>query len=138
MKNNEIPADDFLKNLIQKSSIETPSDDFITRVMEEISKSPETISAPIPLYRQWKPVAGITGLLVFAVAIMIAADIPILNFLPDKTYFTGTILHYFNAILLPLKPIFVNSRFVNLGMMSVVAAGLLILIDRILTRKFTV
>ena len=138
MKNNEIPADDFLKNLIQKSSIETPSDDFITRVMEEINKTPELVSVPLPLYRQWKPVAGFTGLLVFAVVIMIAADIPILDFLPGKTFFTGTIMHYFNAILLPLKPVFVNSRFVNLGMMSIGAAGLLILIDRVLTRKFTI
>ena len=86
MEKDEFLKDDFLRELIQRSPLDRPSDDFVDRVMADIQMSAEASVVKKPFYLYLKaavPYAAITLFLFFVIA---TSDLPIFNWLPGKNY----------------------------------------------------
>jgi len=136
MKNEEFPADEFLKNMIRKSYFESPSDDFIEKVMAQISEKPVEVAAMLPFYVRFRAAVGIILLTLFVLIVLMTSDIPMFsNIVPAKQYFTNTFLPYFNSVRAPIKSLFGNTKIVSLSLMIAISGGFLILLDRLLFRK---
>ena len=138
MEKDELLKDDFLRELVQKSPLESPSDGFVEKIMSQIELQPEPATVKKPFYLWLKSWSGYIALTVFVIFIFLTSDLSFLNFIPGKKYFSDLILPYTNSIILPLKALFNNGKSLTLPLMIMVSAGLLFLFDRLLTRKSVV
>jgi hypothetical protein len=127
--------DDFLRDLVQKSSLESPSDDFVKKIMGQIQ--PQFQAAPVKksFFLYLKSSSGYLVLAAFILFVLITSDIAFLNFIPGKLYFYENILPVFNSIILPLKALFSNGKSLTIPIMIVVAAGLFFILDLLMARK---
>jgi hypothetical protein len=137
MENDELNRDDFLGRLIRESRLESPSDDFVDRVMTGISLAPEVAPVKKPFYHYIKSGYPYAILVIVFVVVFSTSDLPFLQWLPGKSYFMNNLVPYFGTLFDGLKTAF-SSRFVSFGMMVAVSGGLLFLVDRIFSRKTTV
>jgi hypothetical protein len=138
MEKDELLKDDFLRELVQKSPLESPSDDFVEKIMSQIELQPEPATVKKPFYLWLKSWSGYIALTLFVIFIFLTSDLSFLNFIPGKKYFSDLILPYINSILLPLKALFNNGKSLTIPLMIMVSSGLLFLFDRLLTRKSVV
>jgi hypothetical protein len=126
--------DDFLREIIRRSPLDMPSDGFTDRVMAGIQMAPEVSAVKKPFYLYLKaalPYVIITLVLGFVIS---TSDLPVFNWLPGKDYFLNSLLPYFGTLLTGLKNAFA-SKYVSWCLLISLAAGLLFLADRILSRR---
>jgi len=135
MEKNDLLNDDFLRNFVQKGSLESPSDDFVEKIMVEIKQQPEPVYAKTPYYYYLKSVLGYIALAAFVIFFVLSSDIFFFNFIPGKQYFSDHFLPFLNSIILPLKALFNDTKALTLPLMIIVSAGLLFVFDHLLTRK---
>ena len=136
MKNDDLLNDDFLKGLIRQSPLDSPSDDFIDNVMAGLQELPEAtvVKRPYFLYlKEAVPYAIFTLLLLFVFA---TSDLPFMNWLAGKNYFIHNMVPYWVTILTALKNTF-TSKYISLGFLICLSAGLLFFIDRIFSHRTT-
>lgn len=127
--------DDFLADLIRKAPLESPSDDFINKVMRGIELQPETLVEKQP-YFLWLKSSGPYVLLgVIILFILYSSDIPYLNFLAGKEYFSGLFINVFQPFWLSMKTLF-SSKFVTYSLLISISAGFLFIIDKLFSRRF--
>lgn len=137
MEKDELLKDDFLRDLIQRSPLDSPSDDFVDRVMTTIQLSPEVVVVKKPFYLYLKaatPYAAITLFLIFVIA---TSDLPIFNWFPGNDYLTNNLLPYLGALFLVFKNAFA-SKFVSWVLLISFSAGVLFFIDRLFSRRTSV
>jgi hypothetical protein len=137
MEKDDLLKDDFLRELIQRSPLESPSDDFVDRVMANIQVSPEISAVKKPFYLYLKaavPYMTITLVLFFVLA---TSDLPVFNWLPGKDYFTNNLLPYFSTLLTLFKNAFA-SKYVSWVLLISFSAGVLFTIDRLFSRRTSV
>ena len=134
MEKDDFTKEDFLRDLIQQSPLDSPSNDFVDRVMANIQMTPEVAEAKKPLYLYLQasmPYALISLLLIFVLA---TSDLPVFNWLPGKNYLVENLLPYMAILVTTMKNVFA-SKFVNFGLLIGFSAGILFLIDRIFSRR---
>ena len=122
--------------MIRQSPLDSPSDDFVGRIMESIRETPETAPAgkPFPDYlKAFLPYALVAFMVLL---VLLTSDIPFLNWIPGKNYYLNILVPYFGTLLAGLKNVF-SSKYVSFGMLVLASAGLLMLIDRFFSRKTT-
>jgi hypothetical protein len=137
MEKDDFLKDDFLRELIQRSPLDSPSDEFVNRVMANIQVVPEVSAVRKPIYENVKsaiPYAAITLFLFFVIA---TSDLPIFNWLPGKDYLVNNLLTYLGTFFSVLKSAF-SSRFVSWGLLISLSAGILFLIDLAFSRRASV
>jgi len=137
MEKDELLGDVFLRNLIQKSSVESPSDDFVERVMGTVQMAPEIVSVRKPFMALLKSVLPYFGLGLFFLFVCFTSDFPFMNWLPGKGFFTTTFLTYFSSIIIFFKGLFA-SKFVGMGITVVFSACFLVLIEYLFRRRTSV
>ena len=134
MEKNEPFNDEFLRKLVQKRELESPSDDFVEKIMEQI-RQPETVAVKKPFYLYLKDYSGYIALAAFVLFVILTSDMPFFNFVPGKQYFTDLFLPYFNSVLNPLKSLFSSVKSITIPLMIVVSAGLFYFVDHFISRK---
>ncbi len=126
--------DDFLRDLIRHSPADSPSEDFVARVMagvESVQQAAPARKSYILYIRNITPYLLLSLLLILVVS---TSDIPFLNWLPGKNYYLNNLLPYFATLFTGLKNAF-SSKYVTFGMLVFASAGLLFLVDRLFSRK---
>lgn len=136
MKENEDHiSDDFLKKLIGKSSLETPSDGFVEKVMERIMPQPETVPGKGVFLLYLKYVLGFLTIAVVLTGFFWTSDIPVLNWLPGREYFNATILPAFDSLFAWVKHLSGSGKGLTIPFMILGASGLFFLLDRLLAYR---
>ena len=138
MEKDELLDDEFLRNLVQKGSLESPSEDFVQRIMEQVKQQPEPVSVKKPFYLFLKSSSGYFALAAFVIFVILSSDISYLNFIPGKKYLSDQLLPYLNSIIEPLKVLFSNTKSLTISLMIIVSLGVLFVIERLLIRKSAV
>jgi hypothetical protein len=137
MEKDEFLKDDFLRELIQRSPLDSPSDDFVDRVMANIQLSPEVVVVKTPFYQHLKAAVPYAIITLFVFLVIATSDLPIFNWFPGKEYLTNNLAPYLGTLLLIFKNAFA-SKFVSWGLLISFSAGMLFLIDRFFSRRTSV
>jgi hypothetical protein len=133
MEKDDFLEDDFLRELIQRSPLDSPSDDFVDRVMANIQMSPEVAVVKKPFYLYLKTAVPYALISLVLFVVIATSDLPIFNWVPGKDYFINSLLPYLGALLVIFKNAF-SSKFVSMGLLISFSAGMLFLIDRLFSR----
>ena len=136
MEKEEFLKDDFLRDLIKRSPLDRPSDDFVDRVMANIQISPEVTAVKKPFYLYLKAAIPYVIITLVLFVVCTTSDLPIFNWLPGKDYLINNLLPYMGTLLTVLKSAFA-SRYVSWGLLISFSAGILYLIDRMLSRRIS-
>ncbi|MCX6249325.1 MAG: hypothetical protein NTX61_01085 [Bacteroidetes bacterium] len=135
MSNEDFLTDDFFQELIRKSPLDSPSDDFVANVMEHIQPAPEIAPVTKPFFMlvksSWPYILCAFALIIF----LLTSDLPFTDYLPGKGFFLKTILPYFSNMFAGIKDMIAQSKYPTIGLMVVVAGGLLFLLDTLLNKK---
>ena len=136
MKKDEYINDDFLRDLIRQSPLDSPSDDFVDRVMANLQSTPEVAAVKKPFFMYLKasiPYVISALVLLFVIG---TSDLPFLNWLPGKDNFINDMLPYLGTLVTVFKSAFA-SKYVSWGLLISVSAGALYLIDQVFSRRTT-
>ena len=137
MEKDDFLNDDFLRELIQRSPLDRPSDDFVDRVMATIQISPEIAVEKRPFYFYLKAIVPYAIIALTLFFVFATSDLPVFNWLPGKDYLMNNLLPYFGSLFLVFKNAFA-SKFVSLGLLISFSAGVLFFIDRLFSRRTSV
>jgi hypothetical protein len=134
MEKDEFLNDDFLRELINRSPLDSPSEDFVKRVMAGIQTSAEVEVVKKPFYHYLKVSAPYFILVFFIFLVIATSDLPLFNWMPGKAYLTNNLLPYLETLFMVFKKAF-SSKFVSWGLLISFSAGVLFLIDRLFSRR---
>ena len=133
MEKDDFLEDDFLRDLVQKSPLESPSEDFVSRVMEQVT--PQPVVEKRPFYLTLKAISGYAVLFIFAVVFLVTSDFPVLDFIPGKLVLKESLLSIMNSIVEPFKSLFGNAKSLSIPIMIVISAGIFFILDLFLSRR---
>ncbi|MEI8005043.1 MAG: hypothetical protein WCI48_02475 [Bacteroidota bacterium] len=136
MDMNDVIKDDFLAGLIKKVPLESPSDDFVDKVMAGIETIPVPVVEKQPYFHWMRSSLPYLGAAMIVVLILISSDIPYLNFIGGKVYFSSFFLKIFQPFLNSMKTL-LSSRFITYSLLIGVSAGFLFIIDKLFSRRFS-
>jgi len=134
MGKDDLLNDDFLRDLVQRGSSDTPSPDFVVHVMNKIQTLPERISLKSRFFLCLKTIFPYVLLVIFVLFFFFSSDLPFSKYLPGKEYYSHVLLPYFNFFRDAFK-MFFSSKYLSLGVIVLFAVGLLILIEYLFSRK---
>ena len=137
MEKDELIGDEFLRNLIQKSSLDSPGDDFVMRVMGNISKSPELVPVHKSFWAYTKSAFPYIGLAAFILLVFFTSDFPFLNWLPGNEFFAKYFLVYFSSSFGFFKDL-LASKFASMGVIIFLSVCFLGLLEYLFHRKANV
>lgn len=137
MEKDEFLHDDFLRDLIKRSPLDSPSDDFVDRVMERVNLSPEVATAKKPFYMYLKSAIPYTLIVFLLFSVVATSDLPIFNWLPGKENLVEKISSYFGTFFTVLKNAF-DSKYVAWIALISFSAGVLFAIERLFSRQTSV
>ena len=135
MENDDLINDDFLRNLVRKSSIESPSDGFVEKVMERIQPQPEVAPVKRSFFDFLKSFSGYLLLAGVLVVFFLTSDIPVLSWLPGKQYFLDKVLPSFDFLHSWLLSSSGSGKGFSIPVMILAASGLFFLLDRLITYR---
>jgi len=134
MEENNLNKDDLLGRLIQKSSPDNPSDDFVDRIMEKVQAMPEFSDSKKTIYSYLRSILPFIFLTTVVFLFLFTSDLPFFNYFPGKEYFTQTFVPYFVSFLESFK-VLISSKYISFFLTLVFAAGVLIFIEMIFSRR---
>jgi len=136
MDTDNLLHDDFLASLIRKAPLESPSDEFVGKVMESIEPLAPPLYEKQPYFLWLKSYVPYFGLGALIVLILYSSDIPYFNFLSARDHFSDMFIHVFRPFIASLKTL-VSSRLISYSLLIGVSAGFLFLIDSLFSRRFS-
>ena len=136
METDELLKNDFLAELIRKVPLESPSDGFIDNVMAGLETPPVQVVEKGLYFSRIKSSLPYLVLGVIIVFVIISSDIPYLNFIHGKEYFSAMFLKVFHPFWTSMKTL-VPSRFITYSLLIGVSAGFLFIIDKFFSRRFS-
>ncbi len=134
MENDDIINDDFLRELIQRTPLDSPSDDFVDRVMAGIQTSAVVPEVKKPFYLYLKAALPYAAIALFLFVVMATSDLPIFNWIPGKDHLISNLITFSGTLFTILKNSFA-SKFVSWGLLISFSAGMLVLIDQLFSRR---
>ena len=131
-ENNDFFNDDFLRNLVKKSSLGSPSDGFVEKVMQQVIPQMENVPGKRPFLLYLRSFFGFLLIAAVLAGFFWTSDIPVLNWLPGKQFFDTSILPAFESLFTWFKNIYGNGKSFIIPLMILAASGLFYLLDRLL------
>jgi len=128
-------SNDLLANLIRKVPLESPSDEFIDKVMTGLEKLPEPVTEKQPYFTWLKSSVPyvITGILL--IFIFSSSDIPYLSFINGKEFISALFVNAFQPLLISMKSLFISKIFTYSSLIGI-SVGFLFIIDKFFSRWF--
>lgn len=133
MEKDQFFEDEFLRDLVRKSPLESPADDFVDRIMQQVS--PQKVEVKKPIFFYLKMVAGYAALALFVLIVLFTSDFPIFNFVPGKSIFQENIIPLLSSFIQPFKVLFMQLKSLTIPLMIVVSASLFFILDLFLSRN---
>lgn len=138
MSKDDFLNDDFLRDLIRKTPLDSPSDGFLETVMGNIQLEPKIALVKQPFFL-WVKSAWPYALAGFILLVFLfTSDLPYTNIIPGKDLFTKSLLPYFESIFAGMKNLFVHSKYSTIGLTILFSGGLLVILDQLLNRRTSV
>ena len=134
MEKNDLLENDFLKELMQKTRLESPSEGFVDRIMVQIEEVPEVQTVKAPFYLSLKSAVPYVLLALFLIFVLATSDLPIFNWVPGKDYLLNSLMTYMGTFFAVLKNAF-SSKYVSWVLLISFSAGMLYFIDRLFSRR---
>lgn len=135
MEKDDFLQDDFLKKLIQDSSLESPSDAFVDEIMTKIQRAaiivPEQKPFLLFLKNSWQYALISLVLIVF----LLTSDLPFSNVMPGKEFFTNSFLPYFISLFPMIKSSFGSIKNISIPLIILTSGGFLLFLDHWVFRK---
>jgi len=131
---DDLTDDDFLRDLIRRSPLDSPSGGFTERVMAQIAASPEVSPVKKPFYLYLKAVVPYLLLAMILFTVIATSDLPLFRWLPGRQYLTENLLPYIQSIFGMFKSAF-SSKAVSWALLVSFSAGALYLVDKLFTRR---
>jgi len=135
MEKDDFLQDDFLRDLIRKSPMDSPSDDFLQNVMEQVSAQPAVESSQKIFFRFLKTSWPFALIGVSVIIFFLTSDLPVSGFLPGKDYFSENLIPYLLKTLSGFKWLVPEGKSATLPVIIIASGILLYLFDRFLFRK---
>jgi hypothetical protein len=135
MENDNLLNDDFLQEMVGKSTLESPSDDFVEKVMSRIQPQPDVAPVTRSFFFYMKSSIGYFLLAAILVGFFLTSDISFMNWIPGKHYFMDTFLPYFSSLFSGLKSLSGNGKVLSIPIMIIVASGLFFFLDKLLASR---
>jgi hypothetical protein len=135
VEKERIEKDDLLGRLISRTSVESPSEDFVDRVMSGIPVEPLLIREKKPFYLFLKGTLPWILLSVAVIAVLFTSDIPFLSDIPGKTYFTQSLGPYLLSMFSGFTKLFTDSKVGIYSVMILFAGGGLLALDYFLNNR---
>ena len=127
--------DEFIRKLVQQQEIEKAPDHFTEKLMEKIKASPGLEDTPLLSTGTW--IAIIAGLAAMIV-IIFTVDMPLVdNFFSSSNIEKVSMNIFSKGFFSSLSSFFQGFKFSSISVGIVAAAAGLILIERILRKRFT-
>jgi len=134
METNNFIKDDFLSDLIKKSSPDSPSAIFVERVMEDVQKATEYSSSKKTIYLYLWSALPVILIITIILLFLLTSDLPLSTYFPGKDYYTQTLEIYLHSLSNSFNLLFV-SRYFSFGFTVMLATGTLIIIENIWGQK---
>jgi hypothetical protein len=135
MNNDEFLNDDFLKGLIGKDPLDSPSDDFVDNVMGKIRMEavlePEKKSVIPWLKSAWPYILASLAMIFF----FATSDLPFTQFFPGKGFIHDNLVPYLGSLLGGILNLFVHSKYTLLALTILSSGGILVLLDRLFQKR---
>ena len=134
MEKEDIRSDDFLGNLIRQVPLESPSDDFVDRVMSAIQ--PEAVAAEEKksYFFYLQSALPYIALGMFCLLIFFTSDLPFLNKLSGKGSVLNEIIRSMVGLVKGIAAS-LDSKYISWGLLVGIAGGLLFFVDRFFSRR---
>jgi hypothetical protein len=135
MNDDNFLNDDFLRDLMNKTPLDSPSDDFLEKVMGNIQLEPNVapVRQPFFLWVKYAWPYALAGLML--IIFLFTSDLPFTNVLPGKDYFVKNLLPYFGSLIGGMKNLFVHSKYTTIGLSVLFSGGLLVMLDQLLHKR---
>jgi hypothetical protein len=137
MENDDFLKDDFLGDLIRQSPLDSPSDGFVDRVMENIQTFPAVSAAGKPWLMTIKSSLPYAMVTLVVMLIFATSDLPFFNWLPGKDFFVNNLVPYFGGLFGIFKNAFA-SKYVSWVLLISFSVSILFTLDRLLSRRTSV
>lgn len=136
MEKRELLQDEFLRNLMKESSLESPSDDFTNKVMGHVETMPVYQSHKNPFIDIVKSVFPWILLVVIVVLFYIFFGLPFGKYIPVGEYTLDIISPSINTFIDSFKNLF-STKFYSIGLVVLLCGFGLYGIDRLITARIT-
>ena len=137
MVEDDFLKDDFLKELIGKQPLDSPSDDFTENVMAGIRLAPEYVPERKPFWLYVRASLPYAAIALIVIIFFISSDLPYSKFLPGKEYFRSLLIPYLGNLYSGFVSLFSLVRSGSLPLAVIASGSLLFLLDRIFFRNHT-
>ena len=137
MEKDDLIKDDFLRDLIQQMPLDSPSDDFVERVMAGVQTLPQTVPVQKTFFWYLKAVFPYAVMLFILSVIFLTSDLPFLNWLPGKNYYMHNLVPYFGTLFAIVKNA-LTSKYVSFGLLIIGSSVFLFVVDQLFSRRSTV
>jgi hypothetical protein len=138
MDNDEFLKDRFLKELISKSRTESPSDEFVEKVMAGIRLNPEPVPAAKPYYLFLRSAWPYAAIALTVIVILASSDLPYSKFIPGKEYFENNFIPYFKTLSGSFVSLFGFLRSATLPFVIIASGTLLFIFDRVFLSRHSI
>jgi len=135
MDTDDMLTDDFLADLIRKVPLESPSEEFIDKVMTGLEPLPGVSSEKRPYFLWFNSIIPYIVLGLALILIFYSSDIPFLNVMHGKEFLSGIFVKIFQPFWFTMKSL-LSSKFVTYSLLIGVSAGFLFIIDKLFSRRF--
>jgi hypothetical protein len=136
MERDDITRDDFIAKLIREVPLDSPSDDFVERVMAGITIEQEVIKEKRPFYYYIRKSLPYAASILLVMLVIFTSDLQVINHLPGMNYFSEKLIPYLSMVVETFRGAF-STRFVSFGILTGLSAGMLFLIDRFVSHRFS-
>ncbi|MBE0646376.1 MAG: hypothetical protein IH596_01185 [Bacteroidales bacterium] len=136
MKQREEVQDDFLKDLMKKTSLESPSDDFTKNIMGRV----ETMPVYQPQKKQFflfiKSALPWIIIVVAFVLFFLFYDLPYGKYLPGGPFLQDVLLPTFSSFFSSFKEL-ASSKFYSIALVVLVCGGGLFSLERLVSHRIS-
>ena len=135
MEKDDFLQDDLLAKMMQDVPLESPSAGFVEELMAKIQPAPVMVPAQKPFFLFLKNSWSYAVISFILIIFLLTSDLPFLNIIPGKEFFTHSFLPYFASLFSVIKSSFGNMKNVSIPLMIIAAGGFLLLMDHWVFRK---
>ncbi len=136
MKKRELFKDDFLTNLMNKTTLESPSDDFMGNVMRQVGSIPGYQPHKKSFYQVAKSIFPWILLVVVFVVFYLFSGLPMAKFIPAGEYLYGVLSPSVNAFFSSFKDL-ASNKFYSIALVVLICGGGLFVIERLISHRIS-
>ena len=135
MEREDLVRDELLSKLAGRISLESPSDDFTSKVMAGLVAVPAQVPVRKSFFRLMKSILPWVLLTLFILIFLLSSDIPYLSFVPGKEVFGTHIFPYLRDVFSGLANLFTTSKTLSITLALMASGGLLAGVDWLIRRR---